>query len=92
MAQDISTNPAALRNIASGVITYAKCQEDTIQDYLRKMEAQQQFVSTARFVENLNWIVGMKKMLEDKRRETEEFAAWLNEKARVLEEEAAKRG
>ena len=86
MAYDISTNPAALRNIASSVLAYARCQEETLRIYLQQMSNQQQYISTEKFNQNLNMIANMKTTMENMRVEAEKFAAFLNEKARMLEE------
>lgn len=85
MSQSIETNPAVLRTIASNVVTYAYCQEETINIYLRQMAGQQQYISTEKFNQNLVLIADMKRAMENMRVEAEKFASFLNEKAIMLE-------
>lgn len=81
----IDSNPEALRNAASSIVTYATLQYNIIYDYLMQMNSLYYEIETQHFHEILEAIQEWSKRMDELRVQGEEFAAFLNNKADMLD-------
>lgn len=82
---NISTNPEAMRAIASSVKAYGFCQCDIVNTYLRQMGSLQEDISLPSFQQCLEAIFQISSQLEELKTDCESFAVFLEERASYLE-------
>ena len=81
----IDSNPEALRNVASTIVTYTTLQYNIIHEYLKQMNSLYQEIETQRFQEILEAIQEWSRRMDELRVQGEGFAAFLNNKADMLD-------
>jgi uncharacterized protein YukE len=86
MSNTIDTNPEALRSISSSVRTYTTLQYDIIRTYLQQMSALSSDIQVTKYQQILEAISEWVKKMDELKTEGEAFAAFLDQKANVLEE------
>ena len=82
----IHTNPEALRSIASSIRTYTICQCNAISDYLKEMADLKGDINIQSYQLCLEAISEWRKTMEQIKSDGDSFAAWLEEKANILDE------
>ncbi len=83
---NIDSNPEAMRSIASSVITYTTLQHQIIRTYLQEMASLAGDIQSNGYNILLEAISEWVKRMDELKSEGEEFAAFLNHKADILEE------
>lgn len=83
--ETIETNPTALRHIASDISSYTDCQICTLQDFLNIVTSVEDEITTQAYKEAIERVRYWLQRMEDLKRQSDEFAAYLRDRAEKIE-------